>query len=101
MARGVRLTDYSLLEQADLLEAERMTLLIEFGKEVVRIMSVAQDSKHAQALIEHLKKIYFIGYEEQEKRKLLKDADELVRLSQMTFNVVQGPGGHRLEIEKK
>lgn len=100
MARGVPLTNYSLMEQADLIEVERMNILIEFGKEVVRIMAVAQDAKQAQALIEHLKKIYFIGHEEQEKRKLLRDADELVRLSQMSFNVTRGPGGWTLETKE-
>lgn len=100
-ARGVRLPDYEMLEQTDLIEAERQSLLIEFGKETVRILSAARDSAQANALIEHLKKIYFIGYEEQERRRIKEQAEELVRLSQLTFHVTPTKEGGILEFGKR
>lgn len=101
MARGVRLEDFDPLEQFDLMEAERRGLLIEFGKETIRIMSSAKDSNQAMALIGHLRRIYFIDEEEKEKRRIRKEAEELVRLSQMTFRVVTSPSGAVLEIGGK
>lgn len=101
MARGVHLPDFDMLEQVDLMEAERRTLLIEFGREVVHVLAMAKDQQQAQALIDHLKHIYFIGYEDQERQKLKEQADELVRLSKLTFRVSAGPGGATLEIGGK
>ena len=100
ISRGVPLSQYSDLEQIDFIEAERQNLLIEFGRETVRIMSSSPDRSRAMALIEQLKKIYFIGYEEQERRKMQKEAEELVKLSQMTFRVTPKAGGGILEIGK-
>lgn len=89
---------YSALEQVDFIEAERQNLLIEFGRETVRILSNAKDSNKAMALIDHLKRIYFIGYEDQERRRLKKEAEELVKLSRLTFRVTPTPGGGILEV---
>lgn len=100
ISRGVRLSDFSSLERVDLLEAERQNLLIEFGRETIRIMSSAKDSNQAMALIEHLKRIYFIGYEDQERRRMKRDAEELVKLSQLTFHVTPRGDSGVLEIRK-
>jgi len=83
------------------MEAERRGLLIEFGRETIHILSAAKDSSQAMALIDHLRRIYFIDEEEKEKRKIRKEAEELVRLSQMTFRVVPSPSGAVLEISEK
>ena len=101
MANGVRLPDYSLMEQVDFVEAEKRSLLIEFGKECVRILSSAkarEDPNRANALIEHLKEIYFIGYGDRKRRKIKDQASELIRLTQMTFHAVPTPDGGRLEM---
>lgn len=94
------LQDYSLLEQTDLIAAERHNLLMEFGKEAIRIMSTAKDSEKAMALIEHLRGIYFIGYKEKQEEKERKQTEELIRLGQLTYRVIPKPGGGVLEIGK-
>lgn len=94
------LPDYDPLEQVDLLEAEKRDLLIEFGKEVVHVLASAKDSRQAMSLIEHLKRVYFIGHEEREKRRIKEEADELIRLSQLTFRVSPSKGGGILTIDK-
>lgn len=75
-----------------------MTILIDFGKEAVRIMSQAKDANHARALIEHLKKIYFIGHEDKEKEEISRQVETLVDMAQKTFRVTRTPGGPSLEI---
>ena len=94
------LSQYSELEQIDLIEAEKANLLIEVGREIVRILSVAKDARQADALIEQIKRIYFIGYEEEKRRDMKKEIDELVELTKMTFELVSGPGGVTLEMSK-
>jgi hypothetical protein len=89
----VQLPEFGLLEQADLVEAERRSLLIEFGKEAVQVFSTAKDHDKAVALLEELRKIYFIGYEEKQKRQIREQADELIRLSQLTYRISPKPGG--------
>lgn len=93
MSRGVHLQEFSLLEQADLIETERRGLLIEFGKEAIRVFSTAKDHDKAIALLEELRKIYFIGYEEKQRRQIRDQTDELVRLSQLTYRITPKPGG--------
>jgi hypothetical protein len=91
-----------MLEQTDLLEVERRGLLMEFGKEAIRILSTAKDHQKALALIEHLRRIYFVGYEEQEQAKVRAQADELIRLGQLAYRVVSKPGGVQvLEVSEK
>lgn len=82
-----------MLEQTDLLEVERRGLLMEFGREAVHILATAKDHQQALALIEHLRRIYFVGYEEQEQARVRAQADELVRLGQLAYRVVSKPGG--------
>lgn len=94
------LPDFDPLEQIDLIEAEQRSLLIEFGREVIRINASVKDSHASGALIEHLKRLYFIGHEERRKRRAQEDAAELVKLSKMTFRVTRGPGGPVLEAGK-
>jgi hypothetical protein len=100
IAKGVRLPDFSLLEQIDLLEVERKNLMIDFGKEAIRIMSTAKDSDKALALISHLRKIFFIDEERKEKEKISKQADELLRLGQLTYRIAPKEGRGILEITK-
>lgn len=92
---------FSMLEQTDLIEAERRSLLMEFGKEAIHIMSSAKDHDRAMALIEYLRRIYFIGYEERQQEKARAQADELIRLGQLTYRVVPKAGGAALEIGGK
>ena len=87
------LQDYSLLEQTDLIEAERRNLLMEFGKEAIHVMATAKDSRMAMSLIDHLRRLYFVGYEEQEQEKIRVQANELIRLGQLAYRVVTKPGG--------
>lgn len=102
LARGVRLDRYPALEQCDLIEAVRREFLIDFGKQAILIMASAKSHDHAMALIERLRKLYFIEAAEQEKRLLADQADELIRLSQYAFRVVPTAGGRgALEIKKK
>jgi hypothetical protein len=82
-----------MLEQADLIEVERRGLLIEFGKEAIRVFSTAKDHDKAVALLDELRKIYFIGYEEKQKHQIREQADELIRLSQLTYRITPKPGG--------
>jgi prephenate dehydrogenase len=90
-----------MLEQTDLIEAERRNLLMEFGKEAIHILSSAKDHDKAMALIEYLRRIYFIGYEETQQEKARAQAEEIVRLGQLTYRVVLKPGGGTLEIGDK
>ncbi len=101
VARGVRLTDYSMLEQVDLLEAEKRDLFIDFGKETVRILSTARDSDKALALVKHLKKVFFVEESGKEKELIKDQADELIRLSQLTYRITPKRGGGTLEITKE
>jgi len=97
----VPLADYSALEQVDFIEAERHELLIDFGKQAILVMASAKNHDHAMALIERLRKIYFIEAEEQERQLIAKQADELIRLSKFTFRVVPTAGGRgALQIEE-
>jgi hypothetical protein len=99
----VPLSDYDPLEQVDLLEAEQRSLVIEFGREVVHVTAATRgDPQASSALIEHLKKLYFIGHEERQKLRAQEDAAELVRLSKLTFRLSKGPGGANvLEVGNK
>lgn len=87
------LPDYSLLEQVDLVEAERQEDLKDFGKQAIMIMALAKDHDHAMALIEKMRKIYFIEAAEQEKQLLDRQADELIRLAKYAYRVVPTAGG--------
>lgn len=98
VSRGVDLSQYSDAEEFELLEMEKARLTIEFGREAVKIMAMARDSQHANALIEQLKKIYFIGYEDRKKTRVDEDVAELIEISKKTFSVRRGPGGYNLEI---
>jgi hypothetical protein len=49
-----------------------------------------------------LRRIYFVGYEEQEQAKVRAQADELIRLGQLAYRVVSKPGGVQvLEVSEK
>lgn len=101
LTRGVPLSEYSPLEQTDFIEAERHELLIDFGKQAILVMASAKNHEHAMALIERLRKIYFIEAEEQERKLIAQQADELIRLSKFTFRVVPTAGGRgALQIEE-
>ena len=89
----MRLPDYSLLEQVDIIEAERQEDLKDFGKQALLIMSTTKDHDHAMALIEKMRKIYFIEAAEQEKQLLARQADELIRLAKYSYRVVPTAGG--------
>ena len=101
LTRGVPLHQYDQLEQTDFIEAERHELLMDFGKQAILIMASAKSHDHAMALIERLRKIYFIEAEEQEKKLIAQQADELIRLTKYAFRVVPTAGGRgALEISK-
>lgn len=92
---------YSELEQIDFVEAERHTLLMDFSKQAILIMASAKNHDHAMALIERLRKIYFIEAEEQDRQLIARQADELIRLSKFTFRVIPTAGGRgALQIEE-
>ena len=93
LARGVPLKDYDQLEQIDFIEAERHELLLDFGKQAILILASAKSHDHAMALIERLRKIYFIEAAEQEKQLIAQQADELIRLAKFTYRVVPTAGG--------
>lgn len=81
------------------MEAERRGLLIDFGKEVIHVLSSAKDGKQAQALIQHLRRLYFIDEEARERARTKVDAEELIRLSQLTYRITpKAGGGGTLEI---
>lgn len=94
----MRLSEWSLLEQTDIIEAEKRDLLIDFGKETVRVMSNAKDPSKAMALIEHLRRIYFVEAEEQDQQNTREQVDELIRLAQLTYRVEPRKGGALLTI---
>ena len=96
----MELTKFSPEEEADILHAEQLNILIEFGRETIRVHSQAKDRQVSDALIEHLKKLYFIGYEKRKKEEISKDAERLVELSRGTFKVRWGPRGAELEMDK-
>lgn len=72
--------------------------MIEFGKEAINIMATAQDKDHAISLINHLKKIFFVDESKKEKAHISKQADELIRLSQLTYRIAPKAGRANLEI---
>lgn len=87
------LHQYSPLEQNDFIEAERHELLMDFGKQAILVMASAKNHDHAMALIERLRKIYFIEAAEQDKKLLEQQADELIQAMKYTFRVVPTAGG--------
>jgi len=101
LIRGVRLSNYSQLEQIDFIEAERHELLMDFGKQAILILASAKHHDHAMALIERLRKIYFIEAVEQERELMAQQADELIRLTKYAFKIVPTAGGRgALSIEE-
>jgi hypothetical protein len=97
----VRLTEYDILEQVDILEAEKRNLFIEFGKAALTIMSTAKDSDTALALVNHLRKIFFVDDKQKEREQIKDQADELIRLSQLTYRIAPGRGRGILEVTKE
>lgn len=101
IAKGVPLPDYDILEQVDILEAEKRNLMIEFGKGAIQIMATAKDKDHAIALIDHLKKIFFVDEEKKDRVQISRQADELIRLGQLTYRITPKAGRASLEITKE
>jgi hypothetical protein len=97
----VPLSDYDLLEQVDLIEAEKRMVLADFGKEVVRIYAMAKDPKEADKLVSHLRKVYFVDESDAEKHRLKKQADELISMTQSVFKVRKTAFGAAVEISNK
>ena len=77
---------------------EKARLNLEFGREAVKIMAACPNNQHANALIEQLKRVYFIGYEQKRKARLEKEVEELIEISKRTFKIRRGPGGYNLEV---
>ena len=92
------LPDYDLLEQVDFIEVEKRNLMIDFGKVAIQVMATAKDKESGLALISHLKKFFFVEAGRKDKVHIERQAAELIRLSQLTYQIEAKAGGANLEI---
>jgi hypothetical protein len=83
----VHLPSYDLLEQIDLIEAEKRDLLMRFMDTVVQVYASSGPTDDARELINRLRNVYFVGYEEVEKQQAEKAARELEALSRKVFRI--------------
>lgn len=97
----MHLSEYDLLEQVDLIEAERRDLFIDFGREAIKVLSTAKDHDHAMSLIGHLRKIFFVDEGQKDHEKISKQADELIRMGSLTYTIEPKKGGASLVISNK
>jgi hypothetical protein len=96
----VDLSQYSEEEESDIIHAEQLMDLRQFGVEVVRIYSKAKDRQTADALVDKLKSLFFLDYTEKKKRDIAKEAEELVEMTRKAYKVRWGPRGLEMEIGK-
>jgi len=87
VTRGVHLPDYNLLEQIDLIEAEKRELLMRFMDSVTQVYAASGPTDDARELIKRLRNVYFVGQEEVEKQHTEKAARELEELSRKVFTI--------------
>jgi hypothetical protein len=83
----VHLPSYDLLEQIDLIEAEKRDLLMRFMDTVAAIYAPNGPTNEAQELIKRVRNVYFVGHEEAEKLQAEKAARELEALSRKVFTI--------------
>jgi hypothetical protein len=83
----VHLPSFGLLEQIDLIEAEKRELLMRFMDTVVQVYAPNGASNEARELIKRLRNVYFVGQEEVEKARAEKAARELEELSRKVFTI--------------
>ena len=98
VAGGVDLTLLSEAEEFEYLEFERAQQNKEFGRDAMMLAAMCQDNRHGNDLIEQLRKIYFIGYEEHERSRMEKEVEELVKLTKKTFRLHAVGKSHKLEV---
>jgi hypothetical protein len=97
----VRLREWDALEQVDIIESEKRDLLWDFGKVAIQVMATCADKDHAMSLVNHLKKFIFIEEGKKEKAKIGKQAEELIRLTQLTYRISPGAGSASVEITRE
>jgi hypothetical protein len=83
----VHLPNYGLLEQIDLIEAEKRDLLMRFMDTVVAVYAPNGATNEARELIKRLRNVYFVGHEEVEKQQAEKAARELEALSRKVWTI--------------
>lgn len=83
----MHLPDYGLLEQVDLIEAEKSELLMRFMDSVVQVYAPNGPTNEARELIKRLRNVYFVGSEVVEKQRSEKAARELEELSRKVFTI--------------
>lgn len=83
----MHLPSFGLLEQIDLIEAEKRDLLMRFMDSVVAVYAPGGPTNEARELIKRLRNVYFVGHEEVEKQQAEKAARELEALSRKVFTI--------------
>jgi hypothetical protein len=83
----VHLPSFGLLEQVDLIEAEKRDLLMKFMDTVATVYAPNGPTDEARELIKRLRNVYFVGHEEVEKQQAEKAARELEALSRKVFTI--------------
>ena len=81
------LSSFGLLEQIDLIEAEKRDLLMRFMDAVVAIYAPNGATNEARELIKQLRNVYFVGHEEADKLRVEKAARELEALSRKVWTI--------------
>jgi len=97
----VHLPNYDLLQQVDLIEAEKRELLMRFMDTVVQVYAPNGPTNEARELIKRLRNVYFVGHEDKEKQQAEKAARELEALSRKVFTIHRPSrkgGAMRLEV---
>lgn len=72
--------------------------MMEFGKVAIQVMATAKDKDQAIALVNHLKQFFFVEEGKKDKIHIKRQAEELIRLSQLTYNIAPKDGRANLEI---
>ena len=83
----MHLPQYGLLEQVDLIEAEKRDLLMRFMDSVVQVYAPNGPTNEAQELIKRLRNVYFIGHDKVDRQRAEKAARELEALSRKVFTI--------------
>lgn len=83
----MHLPSYGLLEQIDLIEAEKRDLLMRFMDSVVQVYAPHGATDEARELIKRLRTVYFVGHGDVEKQRTEKAARELEELSRKVFTI--------------
>lgn len=97
------ITQFSELEQHDLIEVEKRSLLMRFMDTVAVVYASSGPTKEARELIKKLRSVYFVGAEDQDKKRVEQAARELEALSRKVFTVTPAKrrgGPAILEISK-